>query len=527
MQPKLSSISLLFIIPLLFSCTNKQNIPDLLVGRSDLNQTVSHHIVDTGVDFYNIIRGSSTDESFVLSSGVLTSSKLAQYQQWLTNKGIPFSVENSTEAAFKNNTFAKIIRIRGFTSKAEADTYRQKLASEGLIFNTQFSAQDGYPTNGPFQISLLKVDLNKFNGKIETVLAQDQMVGSETVSSMAARNKAIVGVNAGFFAWEDSVGDAGAPAGIYVKNGQLMREATNHRPVLIIDNSGQKSNITFGKSVTTDIYITKGNDKYQIDGINRKPGILLNCGGYRSQPTTEAAHDFVCHNENEIIVYDSNYGPKTPNVKATEMTINEQGKIVSIKKKGNSTILPGFKYIQFTGNRTLPLTINDDVSIIPIIKVDGVIKTLSPNISMVSAGPTLITNFKENASLRYSQGWNPYPKIRDFSGSQDDDGLSIIDPTDNREAFYEAWTLRRHPRTAIGITSNNIVYIAVVYGRSPTVTEGATITEMGLLMKSLGVKEAMNLDGGGSSIMVIEGQATGTSSDGAERLISDALLLVK
>ena len=65
----------------------------------------------------------------------------------------------------------------------------------------------------------------------------------------------------------------------------------------------------------------------------------------------------------------------------------------------------------------------------------------------------------------------------------------------------------------------------MVYGRQPMVSAGASITEMTKIMKSLGCYEAINLDGGGSSMMNIETVNTGKSSDEkGERAIGDAII---
>lgn len=64
-----------------------------------------------------------------------------------------------------------------------------------------------------------------------------------------------------------------------------------------------------------------------------------------------------------------------------------------------------------------------------------------------------------------------------------------------------------HPRTAIGYSRNGrYVYLVVVDGRQPFYSEGITLLELSRLMISLGVQYAMNLDGGGSSTMVVQGQ---------------------
>ncbi|WP_460767060.1 phosphodiester glycosidase family protein [Niabella terrae] len=62
----------------------------------------------------------------------------------------------------------------------------------------------------------------------------------------------------------------------------------------------------------------------------------------------------------------------------------------------------------------------------------------------------------------------------------------------------------REPRTMIGYTTNKTVYLVVVDGRRPDYSVGMTIDELIAIIGSLGVYAATNLDGGGSSTMVIK-----------------------
>jgi len=63
-----------------------------------------------------------------------------------------------------------------------------------------------------------------------------------------------------------------------------------------------------------------------------------------------------------------------------------------------------------------------------------------------------------------------------------------------------------HPRTAIGLNRNGRwLYLVVIDGRQPFYSTGATYQEMADLLKGFGVFNAMALDGGGSSAMVIQG----------------------
>lgn len=62
------------------------------------------------------------------------------------------------------------------------------------------------------------------------------------------------------------------------------------------------------------------------------------------------------------------------------------------------------------------------------------------------------------------------------------------------------------PRTAVGVSRDGRrVWLAVVDGRQPGVSEGASTQELKQLFVALGAHDALNLDGGGSSAMVVAG----------------------
>ena len=75
-----------------------------------------------------------------------------------------------------------------------------------------------------------------------------------------------------------------------------------------------------------------------------------------------------------------------------------------------------------------------------------------------------------------------------------------------------------HPRTAIGYSRNGkFLYIVVVDGRQPFYSEGVTLAELAQLMLNLGAHDAMNLDGGGSSALVVRG------ADGSPRVLNSPI----
>jgi hypothetical protein len=85
----------------------------------------------------------------------------------------------------------------------------------------------------------------------------------------------------------------------------------------------------------------------------------------------------------------------------------------------------------------------------------------------------------------------------------------------------------RNPRTAVGITPSGHVLLVVVDGRRPGWSAGLRLDEMANLMRSLGADRAMNLDGGGSSTMVVRGRVVNRPTDpGGERPVGSALVLL-
>jgi hypothetical protein len=84
----------------------------------------------------------------------------------------------------------------------------------------------------------------------------------------------------------------------------------------------------------------------------------------------------------------------------------------------------------------------------------------------------------------------------------------------------------RNPRTVLA-WNNNLWYQVVCDGRS-TASVGMTFQEMAnFLIATLGATEAVNFDGGGSSTMVVNGTVRNVPSDGSERYVANAMLLVK
>lgn len=129
---------------------------------------------------------------------------------------------------------------------------------------------------------------------------------------------------------------------------------------------------------------------------------------------------------------------------------------------------------------------------------------------VIAKGGTSDPSFKDLHTVEQWKWW----KMRTAIGGGPvlvQDGAVFI--TNKEEQLFSYEHIDRHPRTAVGYTRNRRMIILVIQGRFPGVAEGATLEEEARMLIDLGCVEAMNLDGGGSSCMLINGKETIQSSD--------------
>lgn len=99
--------------------------------------------------------------------------------------------------------------------------------------------------------------------------------------------------------------------------------------------------------------------------------------------------------------------------------------------------------------------------------------------------------------------------------------------TNNEERKFMGRALNdKHPRTAMGYTADNRLIILVIQGRFPGTAEGATLTQTAQILKDLGCIEALNLDGGGSSCLLVNGKETITPSDNKRQRAVPAVFMI-
>lgn len=84
----------------------------------------------------------------------------------------------------------------------------------------------------------------------------------------------------------------------------------------------------------------------------------------------------------------------------------------------------------------------------------------------------------------------------------------------------------RNPRTAIGVGDNGKKVIVLVADGRRTGAAGMVGTDLVTVMKEFGATDAMNLDGGGSTTLYLPNGVANKPSDGTERAVSNAVMIV-
>ena len=322
----------------------------------------------------------------------------------------------------------------------------------------------------PVKINLLRLDLKKV--RLDVHHARDSSIGTETTSSLATRHRAIAAINAGFFKL-DSTLTAGDAAGVLMIDGVLLSESQNSRAALLITNGPSATRIAFAN---LDIWtnLMAGPYAYPVNGIDR------------------------ARKENEFVVYTPAFGRTTLTSPGGTEYIVRRGRVTKISKTASSPIPP-----------------------------DGFV---------LSAGRDWNDDpFKKLFVGRNVRLANRRGITRDADGFVAEDitnGVALlvkdgrIEVTWELEKAAKAFVENRHPRTAVAKLKDGKFLMVTVDGRQPGISVGMNLQELAEYLFNLGATDAMNLDGGGSTTMYLDGKVVNTPSDKeGERKIGDAILV--
>ncbi|MFF0703620.1 phosphodiester glycosidase family protein [Streptomyces tendae] len=415
-------------------------------------------------------------------------------------------VRTPTTADYRGGTLGWRVRIGTFDSQAAATAERTRLRAAGHTGSAVYTGWDGETTDrGPWHVDVLTIDPRTFRGTLGASYGPD-LEDRETTSALSASATATAAVNAGFFVLDPKAGAPGDPAGVGVYDGRLLSEPVAGRPGLVVHDNGRRTEIT---RLTWRGLITGRGSSLPLDGVNRVPGLIRNCGGGAGDtPTSLPLHDVTCTDPDELVTFTPEYGARTPGGEGVEAVLDAHERVVELRSPRGGTIPPGGSSIQATGERVADLTalarVGDRLSVsTTLLDARGRRISPSPRTDIVNGGPELVRDGRIHVT----------PAT---------DGMVHADDP----SWYYGWVHKRNPRTLAGVDAAGRTVLVTADGRG-TGSLGLSIGESAEVAKSLGLRDAVNLDGGGSTTMVAEGTVLNSPSDAAgERPVGDALLIL-
>jgi exopolysaccharide biosynthesis protein len=107
-------------------------------------------------------------------------------------------------------------------------------------------------------------------------------------------------------------------------------------------------------------------------------------------------------------------------------------------------------------------------------------------------------------------GWGPEREDARIIMAEDAIVSGPLLKDDGREISLDstAFNKNRHPRSLVGITGKGHVLFIAVDGRQPGYADGMSLFELRALAESLGCREILNLDGGGSTALYVKGEGS-------------------
>jgi hypothetical protein len=107
-------------------------------------------------------------------------------------------------------------------------------------------------------------------------------------------------------------------------------------------------------------------------------------------------------------------------------------------------------------------------------------------------------------------------------------GMNVAAAADSVEGTFPRFAAARHPRSAVGFSRDSATLFLVAVDGRQTESAGMTLVELANALIRLGVHDALNLDGGGSTALVVGDTVVNKPSDQTgERPVGDVLVITR
>lgn len=377
-----------------------------------------------------------------------------------------------------------VVLIFSFISVFPQINVEETQIAEGVIHKRIVNQSD------TLVINILKVDIKKPILTIRTVKANELLNSKETTSQMVSRYKlsgfnVIAAINADFFEADGEV---------------ISNMISDHEIVKAVKFSDSPFN-----SFTNSQFASDKEDNLFIEQFVFSGNLILPNGNVEEIRRVNSKAD-----SNSITIYNHFQGKSTP-VSPKEWYVVDYV-LFPLQKNADTlifivtgkTTLRNFEIpeqgIVLSSNNKYAYYLDREIKLGDTVKV---IYNFSPRIKNIKS---LIG------------GWPVLVK----------DGMNMIKRIPTIEGVTEKFSEVRHPRSGIGFSSDKrILYLIAVDGRQP-MSKGMTLLEFADRMIDEGVYYGLNLDGGGSTTLVINEKIVNNPSDSTgERLVGNCLMIIR
>ncbi|MGV9426057.1 phosphodiester glycosidase family protein [Streptomyces sp. NPDC003656] len=336
------------------------------------------------------------------------------------------------------------------------------------------------------------------------------MTRSDTVRTLANRSDALAAINGTYFdirTGHHHSGYEGDPIGLYAEHGRVLSEALDGRPALVLGYTGGRLEARVAEVATSGGLRAADGAVRELDGVDRVPGRILGCGGTGGDrlATTgrlqEKPFEGLCTDPDEVVSFAPEWGGDTPpgTEGSTEALLAADGRVLRLRTPAGGPLPEGGSTLYGIGTGAAWLRAH---------AVPGTRMTVSERITAPAGLPL------------------PGPVDTAVGGSARLLRAGAFDP-----AATALLGRRREPRTVAGVTADGTLLLIAVDGRAAHESVGATPAEAARLARSLGAVDAVNLDGGGSTSVVLRGLLRNRPRDTEngpvrERPVADGLAIL-
>jgi hypothetical protein len=361
-----------------------------------------------------------------------------------------------------------------------------------------------YWWTGGAAVYIAEMDRTANNLQFDVELANAQILGRETITDATRRLMEkdvlpLAGVNGSFGIREDNRGRGGMIFNLHIQNGELISIPTP------LDRWGYSPPSAWGE---TSFGVTPDGE-FLLDRV-RLNGKLRMEGGTADTLPIDAVNQ-ICDSLCPVVIYTPRFGRRTLTRRCYEFTLRQ------IK-------------LPLTGKYTSRFVVTDvnprGNSIIPF---DGVVLAIEPGlardwtgkITKSTAGTLEIALTPKKwqhvqqgigGNLRLVRDGKVEPELIEFGESR------------GGSSHRHRNGASRHPRSALGFNDEKLFLIAID-GRQPGYSMGMTLYQMGTFFSELGIKHAINFDGGSSSTLWALGRVANSPAHGYERRIFNVAMI--